>query len=70
MARKYDYYRIIQQDYGQGYEDVSHYEAVDSRFNLDKETRSLLKHDLAEYRLLMYPTRVISRKELKEAVKA
>ena len=59
---KYTYYKVIQQYYG-GWEDVSHYE-TDSTFEAKIETRRLLKHDLAEYRLMGYATRVIRRKEL------
>jgi len=63
MKRKYDYYKIIQQHYGQGWEDASHYE-TDSTGYMNKEDRDLLKHDLNEYRIMGYPTRVIRRKEL------
>ena len=62
-SNKYDYFRIIQQYCG-GWSDASHYES-DSNFNLSKENRDLLKHDLKEYKLCGYPVRVISRKELK-----
>lgn len=69
---KYNYLRVIQQHYGQGWEDVSEYP---SKFNgicieqSDKPSpkgrkESLLSHDLREYRFTKYPTRVISRKEL------
>jgi len=81
-ANKYNYLKVIQQYYGQGWEDVSEYEA-DSKGNLIGESMhsgkfvtnektgrttelTLLSHDLKEYRLLGYPTRVIFRKELKE----
>jgi hypothetical protein len=63
-SKKYDYYKIIQQ-YCNGWYDASHYK-TDSSFNMNKENRELLKHDLKEYRLCGYPIRVISRKELKE----
>lgn len=82
-ANKYDYINVIQQHYGQGWEDVSEYEA-DSKGNSigdalhsgkfvtnEKTGRTreltLLSHDLKEYRMLGYPTRVIFRKELKTA---
>ena len=62
---KYTWYTIIQQYYiGCGWEDVSHYEHTKSKFWPDKETKELLNHDLAEYRLMGYATRVIRRKEL------
>jgi len=63
---KYNYLRVIQQNYGQGWEDASEYEA-DSRFITSEKTKEgklLIKHDLTEYKRLGYPTRVISRKEL------
>ena len=59
---KYNYLKVIQQYYGQGWEDVSEYEA-NSTGNA-KDTK-LLIHDLKEYRLTGYPTRTIFRKELK-----
>lgn len=75
---KYNYVLVIQQHYGYGWEDVSEYvsnskgEAVEmdnkvlvSSIGIEyKET--LLKHDVREYRLMGYPTRVIFRKELKD----
>jgi hypothetical protein len=76
MANKYNYYKVIQQNYGQGWEDVSHYETKSDFVNHEKsgKTRvnkygrtvdiSLIAHDIAEYRLLGYPTRLINRKEL------
>jgi hypothetical protein len=73
---KYKYYKVIQQIYGQGWEDVSEYE-TDSQFrNFEKsgsfftnkygkrQERSLIAHDLAEYRFTGYPTRLICRKTL------
>jgi len=79
---KYEYWNVIQQKYGQGWEDVSHYEANSQGQSIgdslhsgtfitnDKTGRTreltLLTHDLKEYRLTGYATRVIFRKELKE----
>jgi hypothetical protein len=75
-ANKYTYYQVIQQHYGQGWEDVSHYESNSKFLNFEKsgKTRvnkygkvveiSLIGHDLNEYRTLGYPTRLINRKEL------
>jgi len=75
---KYDYYKVIQQNYGQGYEDASHYVCTSQGFTTElsgkfRETKtgrkieiSLLKADLDEYRFKCpYPTRVIFRKERK-----
>lgn len=72
---KYNYLKVIQQHYGQGWEDVSEYEAnsqgitteMSGKFTTSKNgvkrPISALTHDAAEYRLLGYPTRVIFRKE-------
>lgn len=78
-TNKYTYLKVIQQSFGQGWEDVSKYE-TDSA-GIPKEVQpgawntgtykpslhSVLAHDLKEYKLLGYPTRVIRRKELKNA---
>jgi len=73
---KYNYLAVIQQYYGQGWEDVSEYECNSKYENLEKSgsfytdakgrqrERSLINHDLKEYRLTGYPTRLIFRKEL------
>jgi len=73
---KYNYILVIQQHYGQGWEDVSEYEAdsqgnakeMDDKIHVGKTGReykeTLLKHDLREYNLMGYATRVIFRKEL------
>lgn len=58
---KYLYWKVIQQHYGQGWEDVSHYETNSSYQT--KPNDSFL-YDLKEYRSLRYPTRVVQRKEL------
>lgn len=71
---KYKYIKVIQQHYGQGWEDISEYETdskgepkeftdtvINPKFPFRKQ--SLLAHDLKEYRLMGYSTRVIQRKE-------
>jgi len=75
-VNKYTYYKVIQQNYGQGWEDVSHYETKSDFINHEKSGKtyvdkfgklrelSLITHDLREYRLTGYPTRLINRKEL------
>lgn len=75
-TNKFNYLNIIQQHYGQGWDDVSEYEAnskgVSKERALEKWAsgkhrptgQTLLSHDLKEYKLLGYPTRVIFRKEL------
>jgi len=57
---KFNYILVIQQFFG-NWEDMSEYEATATQNAKDKE---LLRHDLKEYRLTGYPTRVIFRKEL------
>ncbi len=73
---KYNYLAVIQQNYGQGWEDVSEYETnsmgepkefipnpkIDG---VRKAKCSLLRNDLREYKKLGYPTRVINRKQLR-----
>ena len=76
---KYEYNKVIQQNYGQGFEDVSFYPCnsqgvVSEMSGKFKELRTgrkreltLLEHDLAEYRYKCeYVTRVIFRRELSE----
>ena len=76
---KYEYNKVIQQNYGQGFEDVSYYPCNSQGIVLEmsgkfKELRNgrkreltLLEHDLAEYRYKSeYATRVIFRRELIE----
>ena len=62
-TNKYYYCKVIQQYYAAsyGWEDVSEYET--NSIGVLKDRR-LLKHDVKEYHLLGYPTRVIFRKEL------
>lgn len=72
-ATKYNYLKVIQQNYGHGWEDVSEYETNSTgtpKESSDKlspkgKKDSLLSHDLREYRFMGYPTRVIKRRELK-----
>lgn len=56
---KFKYLNVIQQNYGQGWEDASEYE---SKSNGSPLTMDLWK-DAKEYRLMGYPTRIIFRKE-------
>lgn len=68
---KYNYIKVIQQNYGQGWEDASEYEAtstgmpkeISDKLSPKGKKETLLMHDLREYRLLGYPTKVIFRKE-------
>jgi len=81
-SNKYEYSKVIQQYYGQGWEDVSEYETDSQLVNREKigvfRTNkfgrqveiSLINHDLAEYRLTGYPTRLINRRTLKCAIPA
>lgn len=70
-TNKYTYLKVIQQNYGQGWEDASEYETNSVYVPIEqvqsinsRGTQSLLVHDLKEYRLLGYPTRVVKRKQL------
>lgn len=73
-ANKYTYNKVIQQHYGQGWEDVSEYETNSAGYNLEMSDKlsptgkkeSLLSHDLREYKLMGYATRVIRRKTLNQ----
>lgn len=78
-TNKYTYLKVIQQNYGNGWEDVSEYETNSSGNPLEylnnpkidgvrKSKCSLLRHDLKEYRLTGYPTRVIRRKSINEDI--
>lgn len=60
-TNKYTYLKVIQQNYGQGWEDNSEYQTNSKGIAIDRE---LLKADLKEYKLTGYPTRVIKRKQL------
>jgi hypothetical protein len=78
QTNKYTYLKVIQQSTGQGWEDVSEYETDSQYRNFEKsgnfytnkygklKERGLIAHDLAEYQLTGYPTRLICRKELKQ----
>lgn len=63
-TKKYNYYKVIQQYYcaGYGWEDVSFY-PCNSIFYCDVQTRLLIRHDIFEYRLTGYATRIIKRRE-------
>lgn len=72
---KYTYYKVIQQNYGQGWEDVSQYETNSTGTPIEmtectkindvkKQNISLFRHDFKEYKLTGYPTRAVNRKEL------
>jgi len=76
-ANKYNYLLVIQQNTGQGWEDVSEYKAnskgkcleLHELTEISKKTGfpitrkiSLCLNDAKEYRLMGYPTRVIFRK--------
>ena len=80
MATKYNYILVIQQNYGygQGWEDVSEYEANSQGTAKEYDTKELtngktgrkyfeklITHDAREYRLTGYATRIIFRKEKK-----
>jgi hypothetical protein len=68
---KYTYKKVIQQHFGNGWEDVSEYHANSTgqatEKNDDKDPNSkpgsLLLHDLTEYKRIGCPTRVIFRRE-------
>ena len=53
------YLKVIQQHYGYGWEDVSEYETNSQGTPKPGEC---LQHDLKEYRLTGYPTRVVKRR--------
>ena len=73
---KYNYYLVIQQNYGFGWEDNSEYVCTSSGSPIEKSHEfrtlksgtkiplSLHAHDLREYRLTGYATRSIFRKVL------
>lgn len=76
-ATKYQYFKVIQQHYGQGWEDVSFYPCNSQGITTEKSGKfkelkngrkrelSLLEFDLSEYKYKCeYPTRVIFRREL------
>lgn len=59
---KYEYSKVIQQNYGNGYEDVSMYKTNSTNTIKDKSELNCYRNDLKEYKLMGYPTRVINRK--------
>ena len=74
---KYEYLKVIQQNYGQGFEDVSDYEANSKGEALEmsgkfkelkrggKREMSLLEYDLGEYTYKSpYATKVVFRKRI------
>lgn len=77
MKTKYFYSKVIQQNYGQVWEDVSAYECNSKGITTEMSGKfkklktglrrelTLLEYDLSEYRYKSpYPTRVIFRKSL------
>lgn len=73
-TNKYEYANVIQQHFGLRWEDVSEYEANSAGISLVMASKAnpitgqpetSLKHDLREYRLTGYPTRVIFRRMVK-----
>lgn len=65
-VNKYGYVKVIQQHYGQGWEDVSEYECNSSYIPLEYNSKVLVNKYGREYMLLGYSTRVIKRKVLNE----
>lgn len=80
-TNKYKYTKVIQQNYGygHGWEDVSEYDCnsqgvsieLSDTIRISQKTGrpiyiTLLSHDLQEYKLMGYPTRVIFRKTLND----
>lgn len=64
MKRKYLYYKVIQGNYGTGWDDVDFYECDSTGF-MTKETRELFKENLRAYRdNEPVSHRVIKRREL------
>jgi hypothetical protein len=71
-TNKYNYLKVIQQNYGQGWEDVSEYETNSTgtpKEYIEGSVQTLFRHDLKEYKMLGYPTRVINRKEIAQKIK-
>lgn len=61
---KYTYYKVIQQNWGYGWDDVDFYECDSTGF-MERETRESFKENLRLYRSEQpVPTRVIRRREL------
>ena len=67
--KKYNYYKVIQSNHGNGWDDESFYECkANGAMALD--TLKSLKHDVKEYRLAYHgaPVRVIFRRELAQCL--
>ena len=64
---KYTYWKVIQGDYGQGWEDESFYE-TDSIGYMHKAERQVFMQDLKEYRFASYEgkIRTVLRREKRE----
>lgn len=75
-TNKHNYLKVIQQNYGQGWEDVSEYK-TNSTYTLNEGSGNfrtlksgrkieipLIKHDYKEYESTGYPTRIVRRKKL------
>ena len=60
---KYNYYKVIQGNYGYGWDDESFYPCNSTGY-MPKKDRQLLRHDLKEYRFSGGSHRIIFRKEL------
>lgn len=61
---KYTYYKVIQSNFGYGWDDESHYE-VNASYNFkSKEDAELYRADIKEYRVYCNNIRVIHRREL------
>lgn len=65
---KYEYNKVIQQNWGYGWDDVDFYECDSTGFIKDKEVRQSFKENLRLYRTEpgQPVCRVIFRKELKQ----
>lgn len=59
---KYNYFKVIQGNYGCGWEDLCMYDTA------DHEEMATLRHDIKEYRSAepQYAHRVVSRRVIKE----
>lgn len=74
IKNTYEYVRVIQQNYGHGWEDVSEYECnsqgickeISDKPGPKGKPESLFMHDLREYRLSGYSTRAIKRRNKHE----
>ena len=65
-TNKWVYEKVIQQNYGQGWEDVSTY-YVNSQYAFKvPEERKGFTNDMREYIRMGYPTRSVNRKTLRE----